>query len=301
MDARIEMLNDWCRFYLPDFTDLRTEFESGRNLIRLLQVLKPGRAPTGPYNPDPQTSFEKRRTRDVAVRFAKELGARGDFTGAVLDPHTDLYSVVQLIEAIIVGVARVKRSRIGDPPPRVPSPRESPPPPTPVSRSFVRSQFYAVSRPFTPARGSPRPLTRTVRALQHCAPMPRKDFAKLEELRKRDTLYARLNDSVILRMRVMNAALDDATQRESAARDELSEKIELAIERVANAIQWDESEEQIEKRLDAATEKVDELKGFEEFLLGCNFALEEKWRQHADRLANLRRKIEEGRRKNEPS
>jgi hypothetical protein len=70
-------------------TDIRTDFVSGGNLIRLLQALKSEQSPSGLCDPDPETAFEKR------VRLATDLGAQGTSPGRHISGHAVLGGLTQ--------------------------------------------------------------------------------------------------------------------------------------------------------------------------------------------------------------
>jgi hypothetical protein len=111
-DAEKEVieLNRWVRSILPEFTDLRTEFEAGVTLITLLRVIQPDRRPSLPYSVSPANPQEFREARIAAVQFAKELGARGHYDESVLvvrgsDP-SELITFLRSVQRDVAGVSR---------------------------------------------------------------------------------------------------------------------------------------------------------------------------------------------------
>jgi hypothetical protein len=295
MQTRIDVLNEWCRHYLPDFADIRTDFESGKNLILLLQALKPGRSPSGPYDPDPQSPFDKRRTRDVAVRFAKDLGARGDFSGAILDPHSDFYPIVLLVEAIIVGVAGITRFRRGERPP-LPAPPPVSPGPRPrmsatTKPNSLRRQSDLLRTPPRITKAATAPLNHTLKTMQLSEPFRRRDFSKLEEVRNRGSLYARLNDSMLVRMRVINAALAEENQREFGTYFELTDAIQGDIGRIRRLIEFGNRED-LESNFAEVGKKLEDLKGVEEFLNDCGFVVPGNYGEYEKLIRDLQSQLD---------
>jgi hypothetical protein len=110
VDKEVIELNRWVRSILPEFTDLRTEFEAGVSLISLLRVIQPDRRPSLPYSVSPANPQELREARIAAVQFAKELGARGHSDESVLvvrgrDP-SELITFLRSIQRDVAGVNR---------------------------------------------------------------------------------------------------------------------------------------------------------------------------------------------------
>jgi hypothetical protein len=110
IEQEVIELNRWIRSILPEFTDLRTELELGVPLIDLLRVIQPDKRPSVPYPTVPTNAAEAREARAVAVQFARELGARGNYDESVLvvrgeDP-TRIVRFLRLIQRDVAGVNR---------------------------------------------------------------------------------------------------------------------------------------------------------------------------------------------------
>jgi hypothetical protein len=135
VEAEILKLNLWVRSILPEFTDIRTGFDDGVTLIRLLQVIAPGRRPSLPFPALPVEAFQRMQARGVAVLFAKELGAKGLYDQAVLaagqDNPTGIIALLTSIQQDIAGVNKERK--------RVVSPRKA-----------VRAQAREKAFPKTP-------------------------------------------------------------------------------------------------------------------------------------------------------
>jgi hypothetical protein len=103
-------LNRWIRSILPEFIDLRMEFETGLPLITLLRVIQPDRRPSLPYSGTPSTPEECQEARVAAVHFAKELGIKGNYDESILvvggDDPSELIALLRTIQRELAGVGR---------------------------------------------------------------------------------------------------------------------------------------------------------------------------------------------------
>jgi hypothetical protein len=126
---QIDRLNIWCRSVLPDIRSIETDFQTGANLIRLLQTLRPGTKPRSSYKIERKPNESQiQRQRDVALAYVKDLGVPGSWERKSLSTIEELVNLLSTI-ALALGsetdlsiLAKPLRGPSGPPTPPAPAP-----------------------------------------------------------------------------------------------------------------------------------------------------------------------------------